>query len=199
MKRTVSLVGAVLAVAMLASMPARADGLRLPELSYASHWQARLQLSGLDLSESTDPAHEGTRLLGANVLGDYYLTGSGLTGVRGGLRATGGVWMGPRSLVQGNAGLAIGTPGEGLLAMGARSLSLGNASLLDTLDPSVSASYLGIGYTGHSIHSGVSFSADFGLLTSLPTPLRLGYGSGIRLDDSARFSPVLQLGLSYSY
>jgi len=206
MKHAISLVWAArkaapmltLAAALLGSLPAHADGLRLPDGSYSAHWQARLQLSGLDMGESSESSHENSRLLGANLLGDYYLTGSGLTGVRGGLRATGGVWLGPRSLVQGNAGLAMGTPGEGLMVMGARSLSLGNPNL-DPLDPSVTASYLGIGYTGHAVHSGVSFSADLGLLTNVPTPLRLGYSTGIRLDDSARFWPVLQLGLSYNY
>ncbi|MBV8605513.1 MAG: hypothetical protein JO224_12575 [Pelomonas sp.] len=191
---------AIALLAMLLAASAHADGLRLNDLPYPSQWQARLQLSGVDNGADglEAPRDNGSRLLGANLLGDYYLTGSGLTGVRGGLRATGGLWVGPRSMTLGNAGLALdASPGP--LAMGARSISLGYPGT-DPFDPSQSASYLGIGYTGHSMHTGVSFSADLGLLTNMNlAALRLGYGSGVRLDDSARFSPVLQLGLSYSY
>jgi hypothetical protein len=174
----------------------------------APRWQARLQLSSLDSSAAglnDGQRFNGSRLLSANLLGDYYLTGSGLGGVRGGLRATGGMLMGPLSLSQTGSGLALGSSSMQLgqnVAIGQRSLSLLSANP-DLGDPSTSMSYMGIGYTGHAIHSGLSFSADLGLMngTSLGG-LRLGRSSAAGMEDvlrDMRYKPVLQLGLSYSY
>jgi hypothetical protein len=188
-----------------AAPPALADDLLRSDS--APRWQARVQLSSQDsgLYGSADAQrYSSSRLLSANLLGDYYLTGSGLGGVRGGLRATGGMLVGPLSLSQTGAGLSLGSSssyGEGL-TVGQRSMSLLSPNP-DLTDPSLSMSYLGIGYTGHALRSGISFSADVGLLnnTSLGG-LRLGHSNASGMEDvlrDMRYKPVLQLGLSYSY
>jgi len=184
-------------------LPAQAgDGLGSDDK--APRWQARLQLSSLD-GHADAARYVGSRLLSANLLGDYYLTGSGLGGVRGGLRATGGMLLGPLSMAQTGAGLALGAGSIQLgqhVAVGQRSLSLLSPSP-ELNEPSSSMSYLGIGYTGHALRSGISFSADLGLFNGNSlTGLRLGRSNALGMEDvlrDMRYKPVLQLGLSYSY
>lgn len=137
-------------------------------------------------------------MLSANVLGDYYLTRSGMSGVSGGLRATGGLLLGPLSIAQSSGGLALG---NGAVAAGRRSLM---STRLDayTLEPSSNLSYLGIGYTGRVHGSGLAFSADLGLMSGSYGGLRLGRSSAQGFEDAMRdlrFKPLLQLGLAYSY
>jgi len=172
-------------------------------------WQARLQLGSLDAGSNWNNSgfdyarYPGSRLLSAQLMGDYFLTGSGLRGVHGGLRATGGMLFGPVS--QSQLGLGLGSNSR----LG-QNFSLSQRSSLSTLspaldggDPSTSLSYLGLGYSGQSLRGGWGFSADLGLLsdTSLGG-LRLGNSRSQGMDDlmrDLRFKPVLQLGLSYSY
>jgi hypothetical protein len=174
-----------------------ADGLRLEPMP---RWQARVQLNSLDDGGAAHDGqpHTGSRLLSANLLGDYYLTGSGLGGVQGGLRATGGMLMGPLSLLQSSSGLALGT---NAFQFGRRSLSL-HATNQEGGDANATLSYLGIGYTGHALRSRLSFSADLGVVNNTDLGgLRLGRSSvGVEavLRDM-RYKPVLQLGLSYDY
>ncbi|WAC73143.1 hypothetical protein OU995_27205 [Roseateles sp. SL47] len=166
-----------------------------------SAWQARVQLNqSQDNPNGSYDARNGSRILSANLLGDYYLTGSGLgRGTRGGLRATGGLLVGPLSLVQSSSGLALGggaslTP---YLSVGQRSLSLLTAA---EREPSLSMSYLGVGYTSYSLRGGWGFSADLGMLANGAPGLRLG--NNAPLDETgrdARFKPVLQFGVSYSF
>lgn len=181
----------------------------LSGLQTSPSWQARLQLSSLAMNPSTLPsgldasAHTASRLLSASLLGDYYLTGSGLGGVHGGLRATGGLMLG--TLSQNNASLAMGS-GAGPLSQG---LTVGQRSLTpwsverEANDPFTSTSYLGIGYTGRSLRGGWGFSADLGLMSgNMSNSLRLGNNRAQGMEDllrDLRFKPVLQLGLSYSY
>jgi hypothetical protein len=173
--------------------------------SYAApSWQARLQLSSLEpLPAGAYEAqhYSGARLLSANLLGDYYLTGSGLGGVQGGLRATGGLMLG--SLSQSSASLALGASSSGQAwSVGQRNISL-LAPIGDASDPFGSMSYLGIGYTGQSLKGGWGFSADLGLVNGSATSgLRLGANRSQGMEDllrDMRYRPVLQLGLSYSY
>ncbi len=184
-----------------AATPAMADGLQISE---TPRWQARLQLGSIDssmLGWTEGRRYSSSRLLSANLLGDYYLTGSGLENVRGGLRATGGMLMGPLSLS--GSGLALGTSSFQLgqtLAIGRRSLL---ATGLDASDSGASLSYVGIGYSGQSLHGGWGFSADLGLLNKASVGgLRLGNSNMSGMEDvlrDMRYKPVLQLGLSYSY
>jgi hypothetical protein len=65
--------------------------------------------------------------------------------------------------------------------------------------------YVGIGYTGLSPRGGWSFNADVGVVSLSPgNAAKLGrfFGGGQSLDDAVRdmrWSPVLQLGVSYSF
>lgn len=164
-------------------------------------WQARLELGNPD----ADKAFSGSpsRLLSAQLMGDYFLTGSGLGGVQGGLRATGGMLLGPRSMSQHGLGASLGANAARLgpnWSISQRSLS-GNSPGLDAGDPTTAMSYLGLGYTGQSLRGGWGFSADLGLLGN-SSSLRLGNSRGPGMDEllrDLRFQPVLQLGLSYSY
>ena len=188
------LASAVLSLsALLFAAPSQADGLGNPR------WQARLQLSSLDGSvDTTAPRLGGSRVLSANLLGDYYLTGSGTSALRGGLRATGGVLLGPLSMSQSSGGLALG---GGPISAGRRSLMLSGLDAY-SLEPSANLSYIGLGYTGHALHTGLAFSADFGLMSGSYGTLRLGGASGQGFEDAMRdlrFKPLLQLGLSYNY
>lgn len=172
--------------------PVKAEGLKLsPYDNSEQRWQARVQLSSLDRAS-------GARLLSANLLGDYYLTSSGLgQNVRGGLRATGGLMLGAASLAQSSGGLALGNSSlarHQALSFGQRQLSLGGLGGAEQ-EPNQSSAYLGIGYTGQSLRGGWGFSADLGL--------RLGRGAPQpTLEDTLmelRLRPVLHFGLSYSY
>lgn len=193
----------LLALALLAlGLSAQAEGLQLPPLEPGSlRWQARVQLSQLE-------SQAGSRVLSANVLGDYYLTGSLLGAqTRGGLRATGGLLMGSPSLSQSSAGLALGNSSlsqRQSLSIGHRQINLLSPSPPVGADPSNSMSYLGIGYTGQSLRGGWGFSADLGLVRQNDRDeWRLGRsGLAPSLEDvlmDMRFRPVLQFGLSYSY
>ncbi len=193
---------ALLALACSAALPALADDLRFKPLDTGSpRWQARFQLSDASTLNGFDSARLGPRTVGANLLGDYYFTGSGLGGVRGGLRLSGGMMLGPLSLTQSSSALALGNNGDQSINVGRRSLNL-LSPRLDLSDPSASMSYFGIGYTGHALRSGLSFSADLGLMNSTSLGgLRLG-GNALALDDvlrDMRYKPLLQMGLSYSY
>jgi hypothetical protein len=156
-----------------------------------TRWQARVQLGSADLAN----APGASRLLSANLLGDYYLSGSN----SGGLRATGGMLLGPLSMTQSASGLALGSPGR--FAIGQRGATLSGPGA-DALEPSTSLSYLGIGYTGRVHGSSLAFSADLGLMSGLSGGPRLGRSSAQGFEDAMRdlrFKPLLQLGLSYSY
>ena len=183
---------AVLSLSALFSLPALAV-----EVDANPRWQARLQLSSSDTPQDARLQLGGSRVLSANLLGDYYLTRSGLSGLSGGLRATGGVLTGPLSVSQSSGGLALGS---GPVSAGRRNVSLTSADAY-ALEPSGNLSYLGIGYTGRVTGGGLSFSADLGLVSG-SVGLRLGRSSAQGFEDAMRdlrFKPLLQLGLAYSY
>jgi hypothetical protein len=140
--------------------------------------------SGSDLgSLDSDPQ----RINSLSLMGDYYLTKPWL-GNAGGLRATSGVlfgsrssiWSSPALLDRRSTGYDAGTDNVGTLP------------------------YLGLGYTGWSSKGGWGLSADVGLMGSPRSAGKLGKNaSGSQsLDDTVRdlrFSPLVQLGLSYSF
>ncbi len=183
---------AVLSLSALFTLSAWADDPAQPR------WQARVQLRSADAGSDPSPYLGGSRILSANLLGDYYLTTSGLSGVSGGLRATGGVLLGATAISQTSSGLALG---GGLLSAGRRSMSLSRLDS-DVLGPGSSLSYVGIGYTGRLEGSGLAFSADLGLMSGTLGGLRLGRSAAQGFEDAMRdlrFKPLLQLGLAYSY
>lgn len=157
----------------------QAEGLRLK--ADTPLLQARVNLLSGD--ESTG----GARLLGAQLLGDYYLAGSGL-------RLSGGLLMGPQSLL----GSGLAPASHGLLGVGHRRL-LGGASD----EASHSQTYLGVGYSRYG--EGWGFSADLGVAVSGNAGgLRLGGSSAFAssLDDTVRrlqWTPMLQFGVSYRF
>jgi hypothetical protein len=156
-----------------------AQGLRLkPEESLL---QARVNLLAGDDSS-------GSRLLGAQLLGDYYLLqGSGL-------RLSGGLLMGPVSLL----GSGLAPASRGLLGVGHRRLLGGSSD-----EASLNQPYLGVGYSRYGSSWGVS--ADLGVAVNASQGgLRLGGTSAFTqsLDDTVRrlqWTPMLQFGVSYRF
>jgi hypothetical protein len=186
---------AVLSLTALFTLSAWADDGAQPR------WQARVQLSNVDAGSDPAPHLGGSRILSANLLGDYYLTSSGFTSLQGGLRATGGLLMGPLSMSQSSGGLALGSGGSGALSAGRRSLVVSGPDAY-ALEPSSNLSYVGIGSTGRLKSSGFAFSADFGLMSGSVGAMRLGRSPAQGFEDAMRdlrFKPLLQLGLAYSY
>jgi hypothetical protein len=178
------------------------QGLQLKPNPHAfTSWQARLQVSQSQDDEGLSfDARRGSRLLSANLLADYYLTGSGLgSGTRGGLRATGGLMLGPMSLLQSSSGVALGrgatlTPS---LSAGSRSLSLLTGP---EREPNLSLSYVGVGYTSYSLRGGWGFSADVGVVGGGAAGLRLGNSAPqSELSSDLRYKPIVQFGVSYSF
>lgn len=154
------------------------QGLRLPE---EPALRARVNLlSGDEIS--------GSRLLAAQLLGDYYLVGQG-----NGLRVSGGLMLGPVSL----AGSSLAPARPGVLGVGHRRL-LGNSD-----EERLSQPYLGVGFSRYG--SSWGFTADLGVAVR-------GGGAGLRtdsattfaqsIDDSLRrlqWTPMVQLGVSYRF
>jgi len=162
-------------------------------------WQARVQISTLGATGPLGLQSRNTPTLSASLLGDYYLTGSGLgPHVRGGLRATGGLMLGPLSIAQSGSGLTVGEQAYSLgqgLAIGQRNMP----AFGDHGDGGAPLSYLGIGYSGSSVRHGWGFSADLGLVSR--SSLRLGNSIG-PVDEALRenrLMPVMQLGVSWRY
>ncbi len=165
--------------------------------------QARVSLA-TSTPLSTDLVSAG-QLQGGRVLGDYYFTHGPLLGsggrVSGGFRASGGLLLGTRGASLSlpsvpRAGWAMNLSQQGLSA------SAGDGSI----DSGPTVPYLGIGYTGLSPKGGWGFTADLGLMGLTPPGAGLRPGrataSGLGFDDvlrDLRLTPVLQLGLSYSF
>jgi hypothetical protein len=166
---------AALALSSLLPLAQAADGMRLPAAE-GSRWQGRVQLF------SSDDAH-AAKVLGANVLGDYYLSE--------GLRLSGGLIVGPMALLGSGAGLTLGSrPG----------IALGQQQLRGQFDsPVLRQPYLGLGYSSQG--EAWRFSADLGVAMR-GTGAGLSLRSTEALDASLRglqFTPVLQLGVSYRF
>lgn len=201
---------AVLAVAAVsAPLATHAEGLKLHSdpLPWA-RWQARLALgaaapawrSGLDLYDRS-AAGVGS----ASLMGDYYFARSlAASGSARGFRATSGLIVGPRTALwtARPAGIAPG----GLFSVERRLFDVPSGMTgIDTAVDSAALPYLGIGYSGLSLRGGWSVSADLGLVALAPgNAVKLGrvLGGTQGLDEllrDLRLSPVIQLGVSYSF
>ena len=176
----------------------RADEFQWPRL------QGRLSLSSASPAWTRTFGAATPGVSGLTLMGDYYLTGSLLGAKRaGGFRATSGVVVGPRSAAAANLG--AGSSGSGFnvdrRTTGQAITALPGDQAVDT--PTLP--YLGIGYTGLSPRGGWSFNADLGLVSLSPgNAVNIGrfLGGGQSLDDTVRdmrWSPVVQLGVSYSF
>jgi hypothetical protein len=181
-------------VAGLVAVAAQANGLQIdPDTVAWPRWQARLGVT----TAPQDATGAGTRTMleNAGLLGDYYFTGPGFASGRitGGFRATSGLFTGTRAS-------AISTPVQP--ARDGSSFTLTTRSRLapDTGVDGNAIPYLGVGYTGMSLRGGWGFSADVGLVGS---GVRLGRPiAGNQVDEllqELRLTPMLQLGVSYSF
>ena len=169
-----------------------------------ARWQGRLSLGTNAAPARIGVDSPAAKLTSASLMADYYFSRS-LSDPRrlGGFRATSGLLFGPRSvLATGQPGLSSG----GAFSIGSR--LFGPAPLPyahDSAGDSATLPYLGVGYTGMSLRSRWSFSADLGLVAQNPgTAVRLGraFSGGQSLDDAVRdlrLAPLLQVGVSYSF
>jgi hypothetical protein len=201
MKPLHALVPAALALALCGPVLAQADdSVQVGTYNLTESWsrvQGRLMLGVGSSHPFVDADASGTRLTSVSLLGDYYL--SGPMGTRhGGLRATSGLLTGPRSSMWGS--LAAG----GSLNIERRPTT---ASFLlgETDNAQQTVPYLGIGYTGMSLRDGWGVSVDVGLMALRPrqagqigSVLNGTTGFDNMLRDM-RLSPILQLGISYSF
>lgn len=195
MRKTVCWWVGVLALAVSTAHAASGNGLQAGLDGHA--WdglKGRLTLgtpssfrAELDGSET-----EALKINSLSVMGDYYLNRSWL-GTTGGLRATTGVLFGTRtSLWSSPASM------DRRAAAPARTGADGDTEA-GTLP------YLGVGYTGYSAKGSWGLSADLGLMALNPrSTVHLGkvFGGTQTLDEALRemrFSPLVQLGVSYSF
>ena len=167
--------------------PSRGDWL-------AGQWQARIELThhGLAHASYTDPyniaapAH-GVHRPGLSVFGDFFFKSPATdttSATLSGFRATSGLMLGTRPF-----GSSV-TP-----------VAFSDGKNADT-GP---VPYFGVGYTDFPSHTGWGFSADFGWMAMSPrSAVRFGntLGSPLSVDDllrDLRLSPLIQIGVSYSF
>jgi hypothetical protein len=169
-----------------------------------ARWQGRLSLV-----TATDPWRLGVegptiKLSSATLMGDYYF-GRSRTGTdrAGGLRATSGIIFGPRFAPTASPPGAVSGNAFSIDSRSAPRAALPPVG--EAAPETATLPYLGIGYTGLSARNGWGFSADLGLIAKSPaTAARYGRGTagGQSLDDvvrDIRMTPLLQLGVSYSF
>lgn len=206
----------VIAALISAGMPAwSADGAGFQATDsswFHGRWQARIELSqGASGRRHLDPynlAANTTRstLRGLAVLRDYYFESGDqpdpTLAASGGLLATGGLVVTPRSAVVSTSsrrGSAAGASAHGLT---------GNAIAGGWADPNnevIPVPYVGLGYTDLPNRTGWGFRADFGLMALSPKSV-VKFGSALSgaqgIDDllrEIRLSPLIQIGVSYSF
>jgi hypothetical protein len=181
---------------VLTANHAAAEGLTVrPESVAWPRWQARLGVT--TAAAARTDLHAAGQLQSARLFGDYYFTGPGfgIGRVGGGLRATSGLLSGPHALS------APTLPSRQGLSF---NLSARQSAAFDgSLDSGAPVPYLGVGYTGVSLRGGWGFTADVGLMAPA-SGLRVGRGAvaSQSVDDllrDLRLTPVLQLGVSYSF
>lgn len=186
--------------------PDEGEGLKVQLPSVQGRVRLGLSATHAEGWLATGQASEA-RLSGASFLGDYYFGGRHATrdGESAGFRATSGVYLGSRASLWGQTQVPAGS--TSLLTVERHSFSLAAPASTGEGDDAGSATvpYLGLGYSSQSLKWGLSFSADFGLMALNPGgALRLGraFGGGQSVDDllrDLRLSPVVQLGVSYSF
>ncbi|WP_428422322.1 hypothetical protein [Methylibium sp.] len=178
-------------------------------------WQGRLDLTsgsnaalaggrydpGLDLSNP----YSGTLRQSLSLFGDYYFLQHGAAGrdYSGGLRATGGLIYGPRGAAWSALPASVSTLGSGFSAQ-RRNFSLATPGLVADDGGNGSVPYVGVGYTGlkslRATGGGWGFSADVGVVALQPrSVVRFGQQGLIDSLRDLQLSPLLQLGVSYSF
>lgn len=201
-----------LAVCMGAGLPAWAadgNGLQANDASwFQGRWESRIEWN----QGRSSPHHAGSYTLthavprhplrGWTALRDYYFDGGetpSFAPTTTGLRATGGLLVTPRST------LMTSSPRRG----SAWPTGLTRPSLTSNgwrpQDDLVPVPYVGVGYSDLSSRSGWGIRADLGLMAlHPPSAIKLGSTlSGAQgvdtLLNGMQLSPVLQIGVSYSF
>ncbi len=196
---TLMIAAAVLGLAAAVPTWAQNGLLVPPATTHWPQWQGRLAL-GL----STQNLNDSTRLRGS-LLGDYYFYRHPMTSPTsplGGFRATSGLMFG-NTTHRLLTGLGSDLPSGHGLGLSRALSGLQPSSLSSENDNT--ASYLGLGYTLVSLRGGWGLSADIGLAGTARANTGLGGGPSLGrsgLEDSLRdlrLTPLLQLGLSYSF
>ena len=188
-------------VALNTLTPCWADALAEPPQSGLDSlsWgrlQGRLAVTTTSSLSSLTESSVGTKLSSVALIGNYYLSPSLSQLSFSGLRATSGLMVGRRTSLW-------GMPGSG----GTAPFSVDRRSFADTYPPDGSSNtpYIGIGYSSTGGKGNWGFSADLGLMSLSPGSIvRLGrvFNGGQNLDDvvrDMRLSPMVQLGISYSF
>jgi hypothetical protein len=192
----------LIAAVWLAGLPFGAHAAdEVPGTGLKAGWQARL--GGPDRSL----AEPGLQRESLSLFGDYYFSTTGIAAMpslRGGFRATGGVFVGPRS----GLGLAAPAAWPGLTAPTAtRGFGLSVPEALrapSASGDSSSVPYVGVGYSGlkalRATGGGWAFSADLGVMALQPrSAVRLGQRPVQDTLRELQFSPLLQVGASYTF
>ncbi len=162
--------------------------------------QARVQLSTEPLLPSLSSFDSAVlRPRSAALFGDYYVSRP-FFGNSGGMRLTSGLVTGPRGAVFGPGQ----TTAPGPFGFSAVSRGPAGATPADANgEGTQTLPYLGIGYSGSSLRGGWGFSADLGVAAQNGGNQRLMRSlMSQSLDDTLRelrFTPVLQLGVSYRF
>ncbi|MBN8490740.1 MAG: hypothetical protein J0M00_04840 [Burkholderiales bacterium] len=177
-------------------------GLKVERLNgYWSATQTQLQINAVVL-DSTVPLSSwtGSAPMALSLGSDYYFSRQLLDDLT------------PRSGFRASSALLIRQPGVSLseLAWSARAIHRPAASLATgPYDPAAQGlsamPYVGLGYSEHSLKTGWGFWADIGLVVQSPGQA-LGVGrvlwggqSAEELMRELRLSPMLQLGVNYSF
>ena len=169
-----------------------------PADSVWPQWQARISLqtavvSPLGLSGLLDGNRQQRSWQGASMLGDYYFA----TPSFGNFRASGGLMVGA------TGGAPLLSTGVGQ-RIGLSLQSLGAVSNPGAEQPGA-VPYLGLGYSGSAWRNALSLTADLGWVAEQPSAAATAGRAllGTQGRDSAwrelRLSPVLQVGLRYSF
>ncbi len=184
----------LLALALAAVPGQAADGLSAAqsETSWPS-WQARIYLhTGATASLASGTGQE---LKGGAVLGDYFLAKRTF----GVLRATSGIVAGSLA----GAPLYKSSPGQ-LLGIAVQSTGL-QPRLLPLAEQPSPLPYLGLGFSTAAVSSGLSVSADFGLVAQNPGHsidlgrALLGNQGVERAFRELRLAPMAQLSVRYAF
>jgi len=166
-------------------------------------WQGRLSLS------TSGPAlgNNGLDVRSLSLMGDYFFAGPALGGrAAGGFRATSGLIVGARSssALSGNTGNLAGRAFNFDHRHAAWVSPLAQVDLQPSTEVAA-VPYVGVGYTGLANKGSWGFSADVGLVALSPrSAVKLGrlLGGAQSLDEvlrDMRLSPLVQLGVSYSF
>ena len=192
----------VLALAWAAGSGHAAEGLIAPQADTLwPSWQARVQLQTTGVQ--TPGAGSAGQFMGGAVLGDYFLARRWF----GALRATSGVVVGSLAGAPLYKALPAQPPGVNGQSNG-QSNGLGNGLQPGLLSATVSPTplpYLGLGFSGAPVGSGLSFSADFGLVAEYPGSAGdlgrslLGNQGMERAFRDLRLAPMAQLNVRYDF